>query len=315
LVVTRAHAADLSIYLIGTGGPELTPDRAGAATLIRVEGKYLLFDVGRNTLTGIYRARIPPEEVTAVFLTHLHSDHIDGLPDLWITPWFLLGRQAGLQLWGPPGTAAMIGGMRQMYAHDLEHRVNATFKREYLDIAVKEIASGVVYSENGIQITAIPVEHYDGDPAFGYRLDAAGHSILMTGDATLTDALISAGKGVDVLISNVAAGSDRIEKSGAIDPILAKLLRPEQAARLFLATKPRLAVFSHIVKKGLPGRAGDAVLIARTRKAGYSGPLAMGLDGMNITIGDRILVQPLRPRANLPDLDGIRMPHRQPQRN
>jgi ribonuclease Z len=116
---------------------------------------------------------------------------------------------------------------------------------------------------------------------------------------------LTAGKGADVVISNVAAGSAAIEKSGAVGPILAKLMRPEQAAELFTKTAPRLAVFSHIVKKGLPGAAGDAAILARVRKAGYSGPLRMGVDGMWITIGDgTIRVQPPQPRRTLPDLDG-----------
>jgi ribonuclease Z len=298
------QAGDISLYLIGTGGPELTPDRQGPSTLIEANGEYLLFDAGRSALDGIYSARVPPGKVTRIFLTHLHNDHIEGLPTLWITPWFLLGRQKRLEVWGPPGTAAMIDGMRRMYAHDLEHRSNAIFKREYLDIEVQESAGGVVYSGHGIQVTAIPVEHRDGNPALGYRVEAAGRSVLMTGDATLTGALLNAGRGFDVVISNVAAGSVPIEKSGIIEPILDKLMRPEQAARLFTTTAPRLAVFSHIVKKGLPGAAGDAAILARTRKAGYSGALRMGLDGMKITVDDTIRIEPPQPRTTLPDLDG-----------
>jgi ribonuclease Z len=139
--------------------------------------------------------------------------------------------------------------MRAMYGHDLQNRANAVFKREYLDIKVNEFSGGTVYSQGGIQVKAIPVEHHDGNPAFGYRVDTNRGSVLMTGDATLSALLLNAGKGVDVLISNVAAGSTKIEGSGTIDAVLAKLMRPEQAALLFKGTTPRLAVFSHIVKK------------------------------------------------------------------
>jgi ribonuclease Z len=264
----------------------------------------LLFDAGRGALDGIYSVRVRPQDVTAIFLTHLHNDHIEGLPTLWMTPWFLLGRQTKLRVWGPPGTRAMVEGMRQMYAHDLEQRSNTVLKREYLDVTVQEITAGRVYSEGGIIVTAVPVEHHDGNPAFGYRLDAGAHSVLLTGDATLSDSLLTAGKGADVVISNVAAGSENIERSGAIAPILAKLMLPEQAARLFATTRPRLAVFSHIVKKGLPGAAGDGIILSRTRKAGYSGPLRMGMDGMKITVGDAIRIEHAQSRRTLPDSDG-----------
>lgn len=198
----------------------------------------------------------------------------------------------------------MIDGMRRMYAHDLEQRPNPTFLREYLDIEVHEVSAGSAFAQDGIVVTAIPVEHRDGNPALGYRVDFAGRSVLMTGDATLGDSLVEAARGVDVLISNVAAGSSAIEKSGAIEPVLAKLMRPEQAARLFSLANPRLAVFSHIVKKGMPGRKGDARIIARTRAAGYKGPLRMGQDGVEISVGERILIRQSRPRHSLPDLDG-----------
>ena len=85
----------------------------------------------------------------------------------------------------------MVEGMRMMYGHDVEHRANPVFKREYLDIKVHEIAEGVVYDEGGIKVTAFPVEHDDGNPAFGYRIDAAGRSILLSGDTTYNENVVN----------------------------------------------------------------------------------------------------------------------------
>jgi ribonuclease Z len=299
--------AQIKIHLIGTGGPELTPARSGAATLIETPAALLLFDAGRGALDGIYKSRVRPQDVTRVFLTHLHNDHIEGLPTLWLTPWFLLGRQTPLEVWGPPGTASMIDGMRRMYAHDLANRPNAVLKREYLDIAVHEIAlpsgTSVVYNVSGVKVTAFPVEHADGDPALGYRVDAAGRSVLLTGDTTYRDNIAALAKGVDVIVSNVAAATPELEKSAALAPILGKLMRPEQAAALFRTAAPRMAVYSHVVKKHLPGAPGDQMILKRTRSAGYSGPLVMGLDGMTLVVGASIdVVAPANP-ATLPDFD------------
>jgi ribonuclease Z len=299
------RADDLRVDLIGTGGPEFTPDRAGISTLIDVNGRKFLFDAGRGALQNIYLSRIHPNEVTRIFLTHLHSDHIEGLPSLWITPWFMFARRQKLEVWGPPGTTRMIEGMRLMYEHDIDRRSNPVFKREDLDVKVTEIGEGVVYDEGGVKVTAFPVEHVDGNPAFGYRLDAGNRSVLLSGDTTYSDNVVKYGNRVDVMVHNVVAFSDAMLRAGEMKPVLEKLTTPEQAAQVFMKAAPRLAVFSHIVKKELPGSAGDAVVIERTRRAGYAGPLQMGLDRMSIEVGDEIKVHPPRPTEGIPELDKV----------
>jgi len=293
----------IQVHLIGTGGPELTPTRQGMSTLIAANGQTLTFDVGRGALQNIYLSRIDPRSVTKIFLTHLHSDHIEGLPAVWMTPWFMFGRKPSLEIWGPQGTQQMVDGMRMMYGHDVEHRANPTFKREYLDITVHEITEGVVYDDGGVRVTAFPVEHDDGNPAFGYRIDAAGRSILLSGDTTYSDNVVKYGMNDDLIVSNVVAFSDAMTKSGVLKPVLNKLTTPEQAAEIFIKTKPRLAVFSHIVKKELPGDVGDNVIIERTRKAGYDGPLAMGQDRMTIDVGDQVKIIPPQSIDGIVDFD------------
>ena len=293
----------MTITLVGTGGPELTNEREGESTLVEAARQKLLFDVGRGALEGLYRSRVEPGAVTRIFLTHLHSDHISGLPDLWLTPWFLLGRKEHLEVWGPVGTRAMIDGMRAMYGHDVEHRANAVARREDLEVEVHEIAAGVAYERDGVTVTATPVEHADGDPAFAYRVEDGAHAVFLTGDCTYTDAMAEAARGADVVIANVAAGSKVQEALPRWKPVFAKLLTVAEAARLFETVKPRLAVYSHVVKKDLPGAAGDAVIVRRTRAAGYVGPLRMGSDHVRIVVGKTIEVRAID--APVVELDGV----------
>lgn len=297
----QVHAKTV-VTLVGTGGPELTPDRAGEATLVQSGGESLLFDAGRGVLDGLYQSRVAPQQVTRIFITHLHSDHIEGLPGLWMTPWFLLGRTAPLAVWGPPGTTAMIDGMRAMYAHDLAARPNASLARSALDIRVHEIAPGVVYDHDHVRVTAIPVEHADGDPAFAYRVDTTDSAILLTGDCTLSGELAQLAGPFDLVVANVAAAADALKDSARLKPILAKLLSPEQAARLFSHTTPRLAVYSHIVKKGLSGAEGDRKILQRTRVAGYRRPLIMGTDHTRIVLSKPIRIEHVTLPLN--DFDG-----------
>ena len=302
--LASARADGLRVHLIGTGGPELTPERTGISTLVDANGRKFLFDVGRGALQNIYLSRIHPNDVTRIFLTHLHNDHYEGLPSLWMTPWFMFARKQRIELWGPPGTARMVEGMRAMFEHDLEHRSNP-FKREDLDIKVREVAERVVYDEGGVTVTAFPVEHHDGNPAFGYRLDAGNRSVLLSGDTTYHENVVKYGKGVDVMVHNVVAFSEAMLKAGAMKPVLDKLTTPEQAAQVFTKAAPRLAVFSHIVKKELPGAAGDDIVLERTRKAGYAGPLRMGIDRMMIDVGQEVAVSAPLPTHGMPELDKL----------
>jgi ribonuclease Z len=113
------EAGPIRVHLIGTGGPELTPTRQGMSTLIEANQQALIFDVGRGVLQNIYLSRIDPRSVTKIFLTHLHSDHIEGLPSIWMTPWFMFARKPSLEIWGPQGTQQMVDGMRTMYGTTL----------------------------------------------------------------------------------------------------------------------------------------------------------------------------------------------------
>ncbi|MFH8569197.1 MBL fold metallo-hydrolase [Streptomyces sp. NPDC017993] len=301
---SKTGSAVLKVWLLGTGGPELSTERQGMSTLIEAGGQRLLFDVGRGATQNMYESRISPKDVTKVFLTHLHNDHYEDLPALWLTPWFLLGRKERLQVWGPAGTAGMVEGMRAMYAHDVEHRSNDLFKKDDLKVRVHDVRAGVVYDEGGVKVTAFTVEHKEGNPAYGYRLDYAGRSVLLSGDTTYDPHVVEHGMGVDVLIHNVIAFNKKLTVSGDRKAIEAKLTTPEQAARVFSKTRPRLAVYSHIAKKHLHGKEGDEQIVRRTRKAGYDGRLQMGQDRMTIEIGDEVTVKPPASTADLPELDG-----------
>jgi len=293
----------LRVILLGTGGPELSPHRFGSATLVEAGGQTLLFDAGRGVLQRLYESKVNVTGVTKVFFTHLHNDHIEGLPPLWMTPWFLLGRDKPMEVWGPPGTARMIRGMESMFAFDIEHRVNAFNKREGLLVTVTEIEDGEVFNRNGVKVRAFSVWHDDGNPAFGYRIEYKGRSVVLSGDTGYSVNVVRAGRGADLLVHNVIAVSDALAAAPELAPVLAKLTTPEQAARVFKEASPRAAVFSHVVKKELGGRQGDEVISKRVRAAGYTGPLEMGYDRMVIEVGKTIRILQPTTTDNLPDVD------------
>lgn len=154
---------------------------------------------------------------------------------------------------------------------------------------VEDIAEGVVYEEAGVKITAFAVDHAPVRPAFGYRVDYEGRSVVLSGDTKSSENLVRHAKGVDLLIHEVASRSS-LERAGLpaerIEKIVGHHTTPEQAGDIFSRTKPKLALYAHIVD---PGATADE-LIAPTRKT-YTGPLEIGEDLMTIVVSDEVKVQ------------------------
>ncbi len=299
LGLVSSRADGITVVLLGTGGPELTRGRQGAATLIEAGGHRLLFDTGRGVLQRLYEARVDPAKVTEVFFTHLHSDHIEGLPSLWMTGWFLLGRTEPMAFYGPDGTEAMLRGMEGFLGHDLVARVHSPVRPPGLTYAVHEIkADGVCFDRDGLVVTAFLVDHKDGNPAFGYRIDYQGHAVVLSGDCTYSQNLIAHAQKVDLLVHNVFAVSDEILMHNPGERAVAlKLAPPELVASVFAETRPKLAALSHVIRIGLK----DEEVVARIRASGYKGPLLMGLDRTVIRVGDTVIVEQPASLDHLPD--------------
>lgn len=280
-------ASPITVYLLGTGGPEFTTNRYGPSTLVKVGDSHFLFDTGRGVAQRIYECGIPFTKIDKIFYTHMHSDHIEGLPNLWMAPWFLLGRTA-LHFYGPEGTKSMTDGVSLMFAHDYINRVNEFAKRAYLDMQVSEFAEdGVVYDDGMVKIISFTVEHSDGNPAYGFRLEHMGRSVVISGDTTYHENTVKYGKDCDVLVLNVIAISqENVNAEPWLARVIAKQTTPEQGASIFTQTKPKVAVLSHVSKIGYSGDEGDERIVERVRTAGYEDTLYLGYDRMRIEIGD-----------------------------
>jgi ribonuclease Z len=290
------HGSDLSgqsirVTLLGTGGPLPSLERFGPSTLIEAGGRTFLIDAGRGALQRLVQTGVPWQAVDGVLLTHLHSDHVVGLPDLWLTGWLVLpGRARPLTVWGPSGTGSMVAHLREAFAFDIRLRQSDDDARPAgVLLSPVEISDGVVYDSGGVRITAFAVDHAPVEPAFGYRIDFGGRSVVLSGDTRVSENLIRHATGVDVLIHEVASVESFV-RAGVPEErargVVARHVTPEQAGRVFARTRPRLAVYSHIAHS----TATDQDLIPGTRRE-YSGRLEVGVDRMTITIGDSIEVR------------------------
>jgi ribonuclease Z len=289
-LVASLSAQDLQVTLLGTGSPQPRMDRFGPSILVQAGDQKLLFDCGRGATQRIEQLNVPFAEVDALFLTHLHSDHVVGIPDLWLTGW-VRGRKDAFRVWGPAGTREMMAHLEQAFQFDVHVRRDVDEKLPAQGVAVvaKDIEQGVVYESGGIKVTAFAVDHGLVKPALGYRVDFKGHSVVLSGDTRFSKNLIHFSEGTDVLIHEVMDTDAFRLKNPSTSPERAQRVAshhttPEQAGTVFTRVKPKLAVFSHIV----PGDTTD--LIPLTRKT-YSGPLEVGEDLMSIEIGEKVVVQ------------------------
>lgn len=289
----------IRVTLLGTGRPDPVIDRFGPSTLVQAGDETLLFDCGRGAAQRIWQLRIPLSRVGAVFLTHLHSDHTVGLPDLWLTGWLPTPygrRTTPLSVWGPTGTRAMADGLVQAFAWDLDRRARAEgLPKSGAAFDAHEVKSGVVFERGGVRVTAFLVDHGRLlEPAYGYRVDYGGHSVVISGDTRPTESLVKASAHADVIVHEViAAPPALLERSETARRIVGFHTLPEDAGRIFARVRPRLAVYSHVVLLTTdPAFPPPSVteLIPRTRTT-YDGPLEVGEDLMVIEIGKEIQVR------------------------
>lgn len=287
--VNPAPLDGLRITLLGTGtGPAVNLDQFGASTLIEAGGERLLFDSGRGATLRLVEAGIPIGSVARVFLTHLHSDHIVDLPDLLLSGWAnsTTGRRRPLSVWGPAGTVAMMHAIQQAFSFDIHLRrdVDEHFSAEGIRVVSRDIDEGLVFEEGGVRVTAFLVDHAPVEPAFGYRVDYRGRSVVLSGDTRFSENLIKYAKGVDVLIheaTDPVGLRARSTNPALTESVIGHHATPEQAGEVFSRVRPRLAVYSHVTNAPR--------ILEQTRKT-YDGPLEGPEDLLRIDVGETIAV-------------------------
>lgn len=286
--------SQIRVTLLGTGTPVPLLRRFGPSILVQAAGENFVFDCGRGATQRLAQLGIPASEADKFFLTHLHSDHVIGIPDLWLTGW-VMGRETPFRIQGPSGTAEMMRHLERAYAADIHIRrdLDERFPAQGIEVDAHDIEPGVAYESDGVKITAFDVDHGHVRPALGYRIDYAGRSVVLSGDTRPSDNLIRFAADVDLLVHEVVAPESlRVRRAAAgRDPgqserIIEHHTTPEEAGEIFSKTRPKLAVYSHIVG----GVGTEEEVLKGTRKT-YQGRFEIGEDLLAIDVGAEVSLE------------------------
>ncbi len=277
----RPDTSVTQVVMLGTGNPNADPDRSGPSVAIVVRGKAYLVDCGPGVVrraaaaerNGI--AALAPEKLGIVFITHLHSDHTMGLPDLMLTPW-VLERQTPLEVYGPTGTRTMTDHLLAAWAEDIRVRIEGLEpeKTDGWQVQTHEIVAGQVYQDSNVTVTAFAVPHANWRRSFGYRFQTPDRVIVVSGDTRPSEELVKACDGCDILVHEVYSADRFPTKSPEWQRYHADAhTSTTELAALATRAKPRLLVLYHQLFWGTD----DAGLVREVRR-GYDGAVVSGRD-------------------------------------
>jgi ribonuclease BN (tRNA processing enzyme) len=284
-----ANTSHTEVVLLGTGNPQPDPDRSGPSTAVVINGSAYLVDFGAGVVRRAKAAAVDkgvtalePTNLRVAFVTHLHSDHTVGYPDLILTPW-AAGRRVPLEVYGPKGIGAMTDHILSAYNEDIQIRVQGMDQAspEGWKVNVHEIAPGVVYKDGNVAVTAFPTRHGEWRETYGYRFDTADRSVVISGDTGPIQATIDACHGCDILIHE-AVTLGWLERRPERRAYVAKYhTTTAQLAELAAQAKPRLLILYHNTiawRRAVTPLASSPEELLNEVRSRYGGKVVVGRD-------------------------------------
>jgi ribonuclease BN (tRNA processing enzyme) len=278
----QTQAPSTKVVILGTGTPLADPDRSGPGVAIVVGPEAYLVDAGPGIVRRAAAAArngfpaLNAQNLKRVFITHLHSDHTLGLPDLMFSPW-VLGRQVPLEVYGPSGTQRMTSHLEEAWVEDEHMRLfglEGKTRPDYRALT-HEIEAGRVYDDGTVRIDAIPVTHVTWPSAFGFRFQTPDRTIVVSGDTRPTQALADACNKCDVLVHEVYSSTYFAARSASGQAYHSSAhTSTAQLAEIAKKAQPGILVLYH----ELFGTATNADLEREVREAGYPGRVVSAND-------------------------------------
>ena len=260
LLNTTTKLSNTRVVVLGTGTPSADPERSGPAVAVVVNDRAYLVDCGPGVVRRAAAAEkngisaLKPTELTIVFITHLHSDHTLGYPDLIFSPW-VLGRKEPLHAYGPPGLRRMTQHIEKAWSEDIHVRRNGLEQANATGykVVVHEILPGVAYRDENVTVTVFPVQHGTWKYAFGYRFETKDRRIVISGDTAPTDEIVKMCDGCDVLLHEIYnPHGDELKEAHWREYFRSFHTSPSELAEIARRAHPKKLVIYHQVLERLP---------------------------------------------------------------
>lgn len=249
----QTDSAVTKLVMLGTGTPNADPDRFGPSLAIVVNDVPYLVDCGPGVVRRAAAARkngvdgLAAPLLRTLFITHLHSDHTIGLADFLLTP-AVLERKGNSRVYGPAGIKNMTSHILAAYKEDIDTRISGLEKGDpkAYEVDVREVRSGIVYSDSNVTVTAFRVEHGSWKDAYGYKFETPDKTIVVSGDCTFSEELIKNAMGCDILVHEVYSEEGFAKRTPKWQAYHSKFhTSTSQLAEIAKRVKPKLLVLTH----------------------------------------------------------------------
>ena len=289
LSVSTSFADVIRVTILGSGTPRPDINRFSQSILVEAGDEKLLFDAGRGSAIRLSQANINIGDINKIFLTHLHSDHTLGMPDVIMTGW-IYQRKKILNIYGPKGTRDFIKDIKSAFKEDIKIRVAPpeNHSEEGLKTKIHEVQQGLIFEKNQLKVIAFDVDHGGGvKHAYGYKIIYKGRSVVISGDTNYSANLVSHAKNSDLLIHEIADAPLRvINKYPKVEGLMNYHTTPEEMARVINEAKPRYTVLTHML---LLGGITETDVIAKVKKlTNNKAEVELAYDLMAIDVKDDI---------------------------
>jgi ribonuclease Z len=270
----------IALILLGTGYPRPDANHAAASTAIVAGDRWYVVDAGRGATLRIAGTELHYDRMRAVFITHLHSDHTAGLPDLFTTSWQFGRKTTPLQLYGPEGTKRLADAMLEFFHDDIHVRRDLQEKHPAAGatIATHIVHEGVVLDDGVCRVTAFAEDHRPVEPAFGYRFDCGGKSIVVSGDTRPNDNLVKFAKHADVLVMEAYLPEHflKVDTPAVAKKLMSYHTSAEEAGEVATKAGVKTLVLTHLIPANAEGT------FAERASAHFRGKVIVGRDLLRV---------------------------------